>query len=150
MSLQWLQYDDPWVHDMLRKYVNPQDLHWSFDLDEAVRNCLYQAQAGDSLFLGSKEDNFLFRLVVRNPFVLEPHVMGDGTKIRRMVRAGEPMVFEKGFHSIMQYTQYAQHVRIFKQLGYKHVATIPSCHLQDGLLYSVAVLCKDRREYDGS
>lgn len=146
--MQRLPFDDPWVVAMLRQYLEPSDLHWSLDLDTAVAIVGHEVAAGNCYFLGNKDDHVLIRVVVRNPYVVEPHVMGNGRKFRNAIRDAVPIGFSLGADRINIYTQYPSISRIVSKFGFKTIAVIPQSHLHCRELVDIEVLTLTKDDYE--
>lgn len=137
-----------WVQDMLWNYLNPSDIHWTCTKLDAMRQVQAQYDLKECYFIGSEEHNFLFRIVQRNPFVAEPHIMGDGTVLRSVTAEAYRIVFSKGVQRINVYTQYPKITRIMKRFGLQYVGTIPKSHLDRGSLVDVDLLTITKDEYE--
>lgn len=147
-DVQEYSFYDDWVQETLWKHIVPSDIHWACSKLEAMKQVQSMCDVGECYFIGDKEANFLLRIVVRNPFVIEPHIMGNGRRMREVITGAYPLVFAKGVKRINLYTQHISIARIMRKMGYSLVAVIPASHLHDGELVDVAVLTYTKEDYE--
>lgn len=146
--IQEMSFYDPWVQDMLWVHMSPQDIHYRMTRLQAMNYLEQTFNSGDMYYLGDPSKHVLIRVVVRNPFVVEPHIMGNGRRLREATLEAIPIGFAKGAESIINYTQYDQLRRIYERIGFTHVATIPKSHFQDGKPVDIHVLTLTKEAYE--
>lgn len=146
-KIQEYSFNDSWVQDMLWKYLNPSDLHWTCNKLSAIKLVESAWNLGECFFLGCKASDFLVRICIRNPFMIEPHIMGNGLYIREGLRQAVPLVFSRGIQSIVLYTQYPAIARITEKMGFTKIGVIPRAHFQGGELLDCTVLSLTKDNY---
>lgn len=139
-----LSIRDPWVQEFLWKYTVASDFRHDYTKYDAIKYIYEQVSLGECLLVGDKETEVVFRCVLRNPKVLEPHVMGKAIHLRKTFRESLPIAWERGIERVIVWTQYHALVRIMTKLGMTLDAVVPSYHFQDSKLLDLYVLSLER------
>lgn len=140
MNVEQLDINDEWVLDFLCQYLEPQDIRHDYDLDDAIGFVRDQIGWGNCLLVGCKESRVVFRCMAANPKVLEPHIMGNGLRIRSVTKAAIPLAWSLGYEKIVVWTQHQALVSAMLNIGFTHDATLPRYHLYNGVLHDTHVL----------
>lgn len=141
--LELVTPEDPWALEMLNKYLPPEDVYWRFSKEEAIQFVKDSWHAAGELWLGDKEKNFLFRLVINNPYVVYPHIMGDGRYIRSCGREAMKFVASLGVRQVVVWTHHANIGRIMLGMGFKEMARLPRTHLVGDELLTLFAFSKE-------
>ncbi len=148
MDIEIFDIRDPWVQEFLWQHLEPTDIrhdYTKYDVVKYVHDCVIN---GDTVLAGNKEAGVMFRCVRRNPLVLEPHIMGNGMRMRSVTKAAIPMAWSLGYERIMVWTQYPQIAAAMLSVGFTQDASIPRCHLQNGQLMDLHVLSLEKGNWN--
>lgn len=140
MNVEQLDINDPWVLDFLEQYLEPQDIRHDYQLSDAIAYVREQVSWGNCLLVGCKESRVLFRCVAVNPKVLEPHIMGNGLRIRSVTKAAIPMAWSLGYEKIVVWTQHKALAAAMLNIGFTQDAVLPRYHLVNGELLDLNIL----------
>ena len=140
-----LNIRDPWVQEFLWKYLVPSDIRYDYTKVDAIKFIHDQVLLGEQYLIGDKEAEVIFRCVARNSKVLEPHVIGNGLRLRSVGKAAIPFAWEMGFEKIVAWVNHPKLAHIWENLGLTLDAKLPKYHLKDGVLQDVYVLSLERQ-----
>lgn len=140
MNVEQLSIDDPWVMEFLEQYLEPQDIRHDYTMADAIGFVRNQVGWGNCLLVGCKESRVMFRCMAANPKVLEPHIMGNGLRIRSVTKAAIPIAWSLGYEKIAVWTQHRALAAAMINIGFTHDATLPKYHLHDGDLLDLHIL----------
>ncbi len=135
---------DPWVQDFLWEYLVPEDIDHGFTKIDAIANIAGGVISGKQVLIGDKEAGVIFRCVIRNPKLLEVHVMGNGLRLRSVARECVHLGWALGVERMIAYTQYPTLAKLWQKIGLELVAQIPKAHLQGSELVDIYVLTLER------
>ena len=145
MQLEPLNIRDEKVQAFLWQYLEPTDFRHDYTRLDAIKEVERQIYEGTTQLVGDLDAGLVFRVVARNPKVCEPHIMGDGTKIRSALDQGVLMAWAQGFEKVVIWTQHDQIARIVERCGFKLGATLPAMHMdRHGELCALTVLTMER------
>lgn len=147
MNIEQFNIKDPWVQEFLWHHLTPADFRFDYTKLDAINTVYREVLAGDCMLVGCRESEVMFRCVSRNPKVLEPHIMGNGLRIRSVTRAAIPMAWDLGYERIIVWTQYAQIAGLMQSLGFKQDACVPKSHLQDEQLMDTYALSIEKGDW---
>lgn len=139
-----LSIRDPWVQEFLWKYLVPSDIRHDYTKVDAIKFIHDQVLSGEEVLVGDKEAEVVFRCVLRNPKILEPHVMGNGIRLRSVGKEALPIAWGMGVEKIVAWATYPTLAKVWKRLGFTLDAILPKYHLKDGQLHDVYVLSLER------
>lgn len=140
VHLEEFDIDDPWLQDFLWQHLVPSDVRCDYTKLDAMAHIKAKAKVGEMVFIGCKQSGVVMRCVENNPKVIEPHVMGNGLRMRSVTKAAIPAAWNLGYERIVVWTQYKAIARAMLSLGFNQDAVIPQYHLHDGQLLDVYVL----------
>lgn len=140
MNVEQLDINDEWVLDFLCQYLEPQDIRHDYDMADAIQYVRDQIAWGNCLLVGCKESRVVFRCMAANPKVLEPHIMGNGMRIRSVTKAAIPIAWSLGYEKIVVWTQHQALAAAMINIGFAHDATLPRYHLYNGELQDTHIL----------
>jgi hypothetical protein len=132
MNIELLDVRNPAVIEFLWQHLEPHDLRWDFTRLDAINDVTRSVMGGDAFLLGDLEVGVVFRVVARNPKVIEPHIMGDGTKIRSAADMAVDVAWSLGYEKIVIYTQHDVLSRILQKIGFTHHVKLPGIHMGEG------------------
>lgn len=145
MRLEPLSIRDPDVQTFLWEYLDPTDVRHDYTKLDAMKEIERQVYNGDCILFGDMAERFMFRVFVRNPRVCEPHIMGDGTKIRSGTEQGLQIAWAEGFEQVVVWTQHAKIARIMEHIGFTLRAHLPQMHMGlNGEMFDCYALTKGR------
>ncbi len=126
MALVEYPISDQWVQEMLWARSNPKHVRYDYGKLEMMAFFAAQWKAEELAFFADKEKGVLLRVEILSPLHIGIHVMGDGTKIRGVLREGGELTFEHFKFDVIQLTTLDPRlVAIQKGCGFKVVAEIP-------------------------
>lgn len=146
MQIRELNIRDNAVQDFLWKYLEPQDFRHDYTKIDALKYIETQIYNGDCQLFGDLDAEFVFRCTRRNRFVLEPHIMGDGRRLRDAFRVGLPVAWMMGFTKCVIWTHHERIARICKRFGFTQYACVPGIHQADGKLCDLYALVLEKPE----
>lgn len=129
MKLERLSVRDQPVQDFLWKYLEPADFRYDYTKLDAMREVERLEFEGSSQLWGDLSVNFMFRVTVRNPKVMEPHVMGNALYLRSALGQGRMIAQRMGFERFVVWTQHEPLMRICRAVGFTHVGCVPRFHM---------------------
>jgi hypothetical protein len=144
MTMQFLPLRDPAVQDFLWRHIVPEDIRHDYTRLDAMRYVQDQMAAGEQWLIGDMAAGLVFRCVLRNPRVLEPHIMGNPARLRSLMPGALQLVWARGIERVVIWTQHAAIARIFARLGFTHEATLRRAHLSRGELLDLNILTLER------
>lgn len=136
MQLEELSIRDERVQQFLWQYLEPTDFRFDYTRLDAIREVERQVYEGGTMLIGDMAEGVMMRVTIRNPKTVEPHIMGDGSKIRGVLDQGVLMAWKLGYERVVIWTQYPQIARIVEKCGFRLDATIPALHMN-----STGALC---------
>lgn len=145
---QLLKISDPWVQDFIWSYLVPEDIKEGFTKLDALTSIARDVISGDQYLIGDKEAGVIFRCVLRNPKLLEVHVMGNGLRLRSVAKECLPLGWALGVERMIAYTQYPTLAKLWQKIGLKLDACIPKAHLQGNELVDIYVLSLERPTHE--
>lgn len=140
MKIEEFDIDDPWLQDFLWQYLVPSDIRHDYTKLDALAFIRTRAKAGEMVFIGCKESRVVFRCVEHNPKVIEPHIMGNGLRVRSVTKGAIPVAWALGYERIVVWTQYKALAAAMTNIGFSEDAVIPRYHLHNGELLDLHVL----------
>lgn len=132
MNLTRLDIRDPRVQEFLWRYLEPTDFRHDYTKLDAIRYVEAQAYDGSTQLWGDLDAGFMFRVTVRNPKVMEPHIMGNAAYLRSAMRQGVGLAWEMGFEKLAIWTQHEAVVRIASKCGFSLEGRLPKLHMGPG------------------
>lgn len=146
IHLEEFDIKDPWLQEFLWTHLVASDVRSDFTKLDAMASIKAKALAGECVFIGCKNSNVVMRCMENNPKVIEPHIMGNGLRMRSVTRAAIPVAWDLGYERIVVWTQYEQIARAMRSVGFNQDAVIPQYHLHDGKLLDIYVLSLSKGE----
>lgn len=140
MQIQEFDHRDPWLQEFLWQHLVPADIRHDYTKADALAHVLDLSRRGDTVFIGCRESGVVFRCVAHNTKVIEPHIMGNGLRVRSVTQAAIPVAWALGYEKIVVWTQYPALAKAMLSIGLQQDAVIPRYHLQDGELLDLHVL----------
>ena len=144
MAMQFLDARDEAVQEFLWQHLMPQDIRHDYTRADALAWVIAQVHAGEQWLVGDLQARLVFRCVVRNPRVIEPHIMGDPARLRSLLPEALALAWNRGIERVMVWTQYRVIARIVSRLGFTHEATITRAHLVEGELLDLHILILEK------
>lgn len=145
MQLEPLNIRDEKVQAFLWQYLEPTDFRHDYTRLDAIKEVERQIYEGTTQLVGDLDAGLVFRVVARNPKVCEPHIMGDGTKIRSALDQGVLMAWAQGFEKVAVWVLDERIARIVERCGFTRTATLPAMHMgKGGQLATMYVLILER------
>jgi hypothetical protein len=146
MRLELLDIRKQPVQDFLWTYIEPTDFRHDYTRLDAIKEVERQVYDRTCQLWGDLDANFVFRCVVRNPKVIEPHIMGDGRVIRTAFSEGLPKVWSMGFEKVVIWTHLGSIARIMERFGFR-CDQLPRMHMgPSGELLDQYVLTMERQD----
>lgn len=146
MKLEQLNVRDARVQEFLWQHLVPTDFRHDFTKLDAMRYVEQQCYEGVCQLWGDMDVGFAFRATVRNPKVLEPHIMGKGVFLRSAIQQGEAIAWGLGYEKIVIWTQHDKIADIAEKLGFERYGPLPRVHLgSDGELQDLWMLAREKR-----
>jgi hypothetical protein len=136
MRLELLNIRDERVQSFLWQWLEPRDFRHDYTRLDAIKEVERQIYEGSMMLVGDMQAQVMLRVGIRNPKVVEPHIMGEGIKIRGAIEQGCLMAWERGFERVVIWTQHEPIARIVEKCGFRLDATIPALHMD-----STGALC---------
>lgn len=147
MNIEEFDIDDNWLQEFLWQYLVPTDIRHDYTKLDAMAHIRSKAKAGETVFIGCKESRVVFRCVQHNPKVIEPHIMGNGLRVRSVTQAAIPVAWHLGYEKIVVWTQHQALARAMTSIGFNQDAIIPRYHLHNGDLLDLYVLSITKGEH---
>jgi hypothetical protein len=148
MQIQEFDIDDLWLQEFLWQYLVPSDIRHDYNKLDAMAHIRNKAREGDTVFIGCRESRVVFRCVQHNPKVVEPHIMGNGLRVRSVTQAAIPVAWALGYEKIVVWTQYPALAKAMLSIGFAQDAVIPRYHLHQGELLDLHVLSITKGDHD--
>lgn len=146
MTAAVLSIDDPAVVEFLHDHLVPTDIRWDYRIDDALPYILGELENGNQFLIGDMARGVVFRCYVRNPRVIEPHVMGNALHIRSVFRDCLPLVWAMGVTKIMVWTQYPALGAIVQRLGFVQEGCFVRSHMVEDTMLDMSVYSLERPE----
>ena len=115
MQLEPLNIRTPAVQAFLCEHLVPADFRHDYTRLDAIKEVERQVYDGNTQLWGNLREGIVFRCDARNPKVIEPHIMGNGTKIRGALRVGVQKAWALGFERVAIWTQHDSIARIVEK-----------------------------------
>jgi hypothetical protein len=138
--MDFLDLRDEQVQDFLWRHLVASDIRHDYTRADAMQYVYGQLASGEQWLIGDMDAGLAFRCVLRNPRVLEPHIMGNALRLRSLMPAALALVWPRGVQQVLVWTQHAAIARILARLGFTHEATVRRVHLEQGELLDVHAL----------
>lgn len=140
MNIEEIDINDPWLQEFLWQHLVPSDIRHDYTKLDAMAFIIARAKTGQTVFIGCKESGVVFRCVEHNPKVIEPHIMGNGLRVRSVTKAAIPVAWKLGYEKIVVWTQHRALASAMRNIGFTQDAVIPRYHLHNGDLLDVYIL----------
>lgn len=144
MAAGFLNIDTNEVQDFLWSHLVPEDIAWGISKYDAYRMLVNEVRQGNQWLAGDLERGVMFRVWIRNPKVIEPHLMGNAMYFRSVFADCLPLAWGKGVEKIMVWTQYPTIGAIIEKLGFTREGFFPRSHLVGGELLDMSVYSLER------
>ena len=145
MNLEFLNIRAQAVQDFLWAHLEPSDFRHDYTRLDAIKEVERQVYAGDCQLWGDLQSGLVFRCSVRNPKVLEPHIMGDGVLIRSGLQQGVVKAWQLGFEKVAIWTHHEKIARIVEKCGFTKVGNMPGLHMdKNGALADLYCLTMEK------
>lgn len=150
-DLKFYEYGDPWLQDLLWNNLNPTQVfqkegYSKYDMMKYFESLV---NAGCYTFFGSKKAGVVLRNYYPNPYVVEPHIVGNGIHIRTLLKVGVDYSFTSTkVTKINIYTHLPSINHICTRLGFSHEGTISKTYLEHGSLRDVFILGISKQDYE--
>jgi len=145
MKLEPLDIRNQVVQNFLWNHLEPADFRFDYTKLDAIKEVETAIYDGNMELWGDMSAGFAFRVVMRNPKVVEPHIMGDGSKIRTARDLGVDYAWSRGFEKIVINTQHDKIKNILCRLGFSLVACLDKLHMEsDGELVDIYILVMEK------
>lgn len=132
------------VQDFLWAHLVPSDIACGISKADAFRFVVDELMRGSQWLIGDLDRGVAFRVWMRNPKVIEPHVMGDALHLRGVMQDCLPLAWERGVEKVMVWTQHQALGRIVERLGFTREAFFPRTHLVGDTLLDLSVYSLER------
>ena len=142
--MDFLNLRDAKVQAFLWRYLEPNDIRHDYTRFDAISYVQQQLIAGEQWLVGDMDAGLAFRCVMRNPRVLEPHIMGNPARLRSLLPRALDIAWARGVERVLIWTQHGSIARIVVRLGFTHEATVRRAHLVGGELLDLHVLSLER------
>lgn len=142
--MNFLDLRDPAVQEFLWRFTEPADIRHDYTRIDAITHVTKAICAGEQWLVGDMGAGLAFRCVMRNPRVLEPHIMGNPARLRSLLPGALALAWERGVERVMIWTQHGSIARIVVRLGFTHEATLKRAHLVGDELLDLHVLTLER------
>lgn len=146
MKIEELSVRDPRVQQFLWDYLEPHDFRPDYTRLDAMKHVEQQCFDGNYRLFGNMDEQFMFRCVMRNSKVIEPHIMGDGRKLRDAFANGLPIAWIMGFERAVIWTHHKRISRIAERLGFTLHGVMPKFHEVDGELHDLYCLSLEKSQ----
>ena len=130
MNLELLNIRTQAVQDFLWRFIEPADFRHDYTRLDAIKEVERQVYDGRCQLWGDLHAGLMFRCSLRNPKVLEPHIMGDGMLIRSGLQQGARIAWGMGIERLAIWTHHEQIARIVEKCGFKLTGRMPGLHMQ--------------------
>jgi hypothetical protein len=140
MTIQEFDHTDPWLQEFLWQHLVPGDIRHDYTKADALAHVMNLARIGETVFVGCKESGVVFRCVEHNPKIIEPHIMGNGIRVRSVTKGAIEVAWRLGYEKIVVWTHYPALARAMISIGFSEDAVIPRYHLHNGQLVDVHIL----------
>lgn len=144
MAAGFLNVDNNEVQEFLWDHFVPEDVMWGVSKYDAYRHLINEVRQGQQWLAGDLERGVMIRSWIRNPKVIEPHVMGNAMYLRSVFTDCLPLAWERGVEKIMVWTQYPTLASIVEKLGFTREGYFPRMHLVKGELLDMFVYSLER------
>lgn len=147
--MDFLNIQDAKVQQFLWDYVVPSDIRWDYSMLDALRHIQDEVVAGRQWLIGDMEAGLVFRVVVRNPHCVEPHIMGNVMRLRSLLPSALELGFSRGIKSVLIWTSNQKIASIVERLnwGFVRHKPIPAMHFDGIQLLAMHVVSLERANY---
>lgn len=118
MNLVKLDLQDERVLGFLWRYLEPTDFRWDYTRLDALKDLEVMLDKGLCQLWGDMDIPIMFRCSTPNPKTLEPHIMGDGRRLRDGLRQGAELAWGMGYEILRIWTQHEKIARIVEGCGF--------------------------------
>ena len=142
IKTQFLNIRDQWVQDFLWKYIIPEDVCKGYTKLDAINYIQDEIYAKNQVLIGN--DKVILRCEMKNKYVVEPHILGNGIYIRRTIE--EAMAFAREnteMQRIVVWTHYPTIGRILKKCGFELSANLEKYYLNSSGLHDLLGYTKE-------
>ena len=149
-DLRRLDVREPWLRQLILDKFNTTHLYQGMDIsqEQALFIVEYNVEHGLEWYFGSQSEQFVYRIVQSNPYVVEPHYLGCMKKLRTLQpKALEWLFANTNTQKIEAYTHLKSSVRIQSRYGYKVEGHLKNSYYEDGKLHDMFVLALHREDY---
>lgn len=116
------------VQAFLWQHLVPSDIRWDYTRLDAMRHVQDEVNAGRQWLIGDMGAGLMFRVVVRSPKVVEPHIMGNAGALRSVLPDALKFGWERGVERVVIWTHIPRIISICERLGFTANGCIPKLH----------------------
>lgn len=137
------------VQSFLWEWLPANDIRHDYTLLDAMRYVQDEVNAGRQWLVGDLEHGLVFRVVVRNPKVIEPHIMGNVGRLRSLLPSALDIAFHRGVENVIIWTQHEKIASIVDRLGwgFRRTGPVPAMHWDGERLHDMHVVTLRKDEY---
>jgi len=142
--------DEPWIVKLLADLVDPEDIFQKpgYTQSDLLAYLTQLYRQGAAQFFGSKTAGILFRTYMPNPYVVEPHILGNGKYYIPLMRCGIDFLFKTTkVQKINIYTHLPSSRNIASRHGFTLEGTLTNSYLHRGSLVDVYILGLHKNDY---
>lgn len=140
MKLEQLSIREPAVQAFLWDHLVPSDFREDYTKLDCIKQIEDACYKDNCRLYGDLEAGLMMRVTIRNSKVVEPHIMGNGLRLREGLRQGVEMAWLFGFERVVIWTHHTKIARIVHKCGFEVDAVLPRQHLVNGALHDVFCL----------
>lgn len=150
--MNFLPIRDPAVQQFLWEHLTPTDIRHDFTKADAIKFVYDEIVAGRQWLVGDMDAGLAFRAHLRNPLVMEVHIMGSPARLRSLLQGALDLAWRKawngvnGIERIVIVTVYDSLAAILKPFGFVYEGSHPRAHWNGSELVALHVLTLEKPE----
>ncbi len=152
VDLEVIPFNDLWLQDLIWKLLDPVDYFQAYGYNKVsmMKHLETLSTNGNIWFLGSKSCGFVYRIFQPNGLVIEPHLLGNVSRIRSIQPLATEWVFTNTeVQKINVYTPYHSIMRICSRTGYLLEGVLRDTYFDQGKLKDIYILGLTKGDYKG-
>jgi hypothetical protein len=138
------------VQEFIWAHLVPTDIRHDYTKADAIKYVCDAVVKGEQWLVGDMEGPLAFRCALRNPRILECHIMGNALRLRTLLPAALELAWRNswnqpaGVERIVLLTAFEPLIGICTRLGFTHEATLPRAHWDGAELQPLHIITMER------
>lgn len=149
-DLRLIDIKEPWLRELILEKSHPDHFVGMYKLtqEQILQYLETMYERGLAWFLGSESERFVYRVAQLNPYVIEPHYIGNMRRLRTIQPLAMKWVFDNTqIQKINVFTSLRSSYHIQQKHGFKIEGELRKTFFEDGELKDLHILGLTREDF---